>query len=235
MNTETQSNDGHRGDDAVRSTRSPAGRLQPDDAAERAGTRPEPAVSVPSANDQLAGRDRDRRARARAAGDELGDDRVAARAVVRRPGADQAGGELVEVGLAREDRAGVEQLLRRAGAERSGRVRERRGTRRWWARRRRRCCPSPRSVTPARREVARHRGGRRPSIRSLAATAARDPRLIHRSTTTDERRIRRRPASPASLTIRSHGAADRAAHPRLRLHRLERDDRVAGRDPRRLR
>ena len=73
-----------------------------------AGTRPEPAVSVPSARSTMPGGHGDGRAGARPAGDESGPVGVRADAV-GRAGADQAGGELVHVRLADHDGAGVEQ------------------------------------------------------------------------------------------------------------------------------
>ena len=71
-----------------------------------AGTRPDPAVSVPSARSTQARRHRHRRARARPARDEPGPVRVRADAV-RRPGADEPGRELVQVGHADDHGAGV--------------------------------------------------------------------------------------------------------------------------------
>ena len=62
-------------------------------------------MSVPSASGTRPGGDRHRRAGARSAGNELGVERVA-RNAIRRAHADQAGGELVEIGLADNDRAG---------------------------------------------------------------------------------------------------------------------------------
>ena len=86
-----------------------------------------------------AERHRDRRPGAGAAGDLRGIPGVADRAV-RAAGADEAGRELVEVGLAEHDRAG-----RRAAGRRRWRP-ARAGTRTrarppWWAAPPRRCCP----------------------------------------------------------------------------------------------
>ncbi len=79
-----------------------------------AGTRPEPAVSVPRAKGTSP--------RATTTAEpELEPPLMrsaasaAARPAVGRAGADQAGGELVEVGLAHADRTGIDQLLHRRG------------------------------------------------------------------------------------------------------------------------
>ena len=58
-----------------------------------------------------AGADRQRRAGARSAGDELGVEQIAADAV-RRAHADEAGGELIEIGLAENERAGLRAAAR---------------------------------------------------------------------------------------------------------------------------
>ena len=87
----------------------------------------------------VAARHGHRRARARAAADEIGVE-DAARPAVGRARADEAGRELVEIGLADADGAGGDQLLDRGGVRRaahSGRP----GRRRSSASRRRRCCP----------------------------------------------------------------------------------------------
>ena len=107
MNTLTQSSDRQAGTTPLVPT-SPRVGLSPTIPFSAAGTRPEPAVSVPSANDDQAGRDRDRAARAGPAGDQVAAEHALA-APVRGAGAGQAGGELVQVGLADDDRAGVEQ------------------------------------------------------------------------------------------------------------------------------
>ena len=80
-----------------------------------AGTRPEPAVSVPRANGTSPRATTTAEPelepplmRSRAS-------KRAARPAVGRARADQAGGELVEVGLAHAHRAGVDQLLHRGG------------------------------------------------------------------------------------------------------------------------
>jgi len=78
-----------------------------------AGTRPEPAVSVPSANDARPSATATADPARRPAGDVCRIERVAHRAV-GRAGADEAGRELVEVGLPDQDRAGVEQPLHAA-------------------------------------------------------------------------------------------------------------------------
>ena len=93
-----------------------------------AGTRPEPAVSVPSEKLTSPLRDRDARTGARAARNVTLVERRGARAV-RRARADQAGRELVEVRLADRNRAGVDQPRHRRRA-RSGHVREGRTARR---------------------------------------------------------------------------------------------------------
>ncbi len=84
-----------------------------------AGTRPEPAVSVPSANGTIPARDRDGRAGAGAAGHEVGAKRVA-RHAVGRAHADEPGGELVEIGLADDERAGRPQTRHRPYASALG-------------------------------------------------------------------------------------------------------------------
>ena len=104
-----------------------------------AGTRPEPAVSVPSEKLDQPRRHRHRRAGTRPAGDVVGVERAARRAV-GRAGAVQPGRELVEIGLADRDGAG-----RRPAAPPPAPIppagRRIPGRRRWWARRRGRCCP----------------------------------------------------------------------------------------------
>ena len=106
-------------------------------------------MSVPSASGTSPGRHRHRRARTRSARNQIAAHRIA-RDAVGRAHADQAGGELVEVGLADDDGAGRAQPCdtpsRRAPA-----CRRTPGRRRWWAGRRRRYCPSPR---PERRTAA---------------------------------------------------------------------------------
>ena len=104
-----------------------------------AGTRPEPAVSVPSAKLTRPARHRDRRARAGAAGDVARVERIA-RHAVGRADADQAGRELVQVGLADADRAGGEQPLHHRG-DAPRRVGEGGAGGGGRAARRRRCCP----------------------------------------------------------------------------------------------
>ena len=70
-----------------------------------------------------------------------------ARHAVRAARADQAGGELVQIGLADQQRARVQQSLHRRRGRRR-RCRQSRGTPRWSAGRRRRCCPLPRTARP---------------------------------------------------------------------------------------
>ena len=108
---------GDRGHDARECCTSPRVGLSPTMPHNAAGTRPDPAVSVPSAEVGRADGDRDGRARARPAGDVVGRVRVAARAE-RRARADEAGRELVEVGLADDDRARVDERLHRGRARR---------------------------------------------------------------------------------------------------------------------
>ena len=78
-----------------------------------------------------AGGHRDRRAGARAAGDERRVERIA-RHAIGRAHADQAGGELVEIGLADDDGAGRAQPRDR-GRVRASADRRRPGRRRWSA------------------------------------------------------------------------------------------------------
>ncbi len=94
---ETQSSDRQAGTMPAVGT-SPRVGFSPTMLLKAAGTRPEPAVSVPSAKATRPG--------ARAARNEIGVERVAADAV-RRARADEAGGELVEIGLADQQRTGA--------------------------------------------------------------------------------------------------------------------------------
>ena len=84
--------------------------LQSDDAVQRRrhASRPRRVGSERKGDDP--GGDRNRRARARAAGDEVRAERVAGDAIGRTD-ADEARGELVEIGLADDDRAGLLQPL----------------------------------------------------------------------------------------------------------------------------
>ena len=124
-NTETQSSEAQAGTTpSVLST--PGVGFQPTMLLKPAGTRPEPAVSVPSEKRHQAGGHGDGRARARAAGDVVRIERIA-RHAVGRAHADQAGRELVEVGLADHDRARRDEplhdlgrLLRLVGEARAG-------------------------------------------------------------------------------------------------------------------
>ena len=105
-------------------------RLQADDVVE-AGRHAARAGGVGAERERdVAACDRDRRARARAAADAIGRER-AARPAVRRARADEAGRELVEVGLAEADRAGLDQLRNRCrvAARQVGERRARRGGR----------------------------------------------------------------------------------------------------------
>ena len=88
----------------------PSDGLRPTMPLSAAGMRPEPAVSVPSANGDEPRADRGRRTRTRSAGNKIGPQRVA-RNAIGRAHADQAGGELIEVGLAYDDGAGPLQPL----------------------------------------------------------------------------------------------------------------------------
>ena len=72
-----------------------------------AGTRPDPAVSVPSANGTRPSATATAEPELDPPGDEAGGRARCAGAPYGRPGADEAGGELVEVGLADQDRAGA--------------------------------------------------------------------------------------------------------------------------------
>ena len=124
-NTDTQSSDRQAGTTPSVLNRPGVG-FRPTMLLKPAGTRPEPAVSVPSAKLTRPGGDGDRRARTRAARNERRIERVA-RHAVGRAHADQAGGELVEVGLADDDGAGLDQalhdlgrLLRLVGEARAG-------------------------------------------------------------------------------------------------------------------
>ncbi len=92
--------------------------LRAHDAAERGGDASGAGGVGAERERHLAGGDDDRRPGARTARDQRGIERIAARAVVRRPRADEPGGELVEVGLAREHRARGEQLLDHRGRPR---------------------------------------------------------------------------------------------------------------------
>ncbi len=87
-------------------------RLQPDDVVEHR-RHPAAAGGVRAQRQRHeSGTDRDRRARARAAGNEILADRISGDAI-RRAHADEAGCELVEIGLADDDRAGRAQALHR--------------------------------------------------------------------------------------------------------------------------
>ena len=105
--TETQSSVRQAGTTPAVETRPRLG-LSPTMLLKPAGTRPDPAVSVPSASGVKPGADRERRAGARTAGNELSIEQIAADAV-RRAHADQAGRELIEIGLAENERAGLAQ------------------------------------------------------------------------------------------------------------------------------
>ena len=103
-NTETQSSVRQAGTTPKVETRPRLG-LSPTILLKPAGTRPEPAVSVPSASGTRPAADRDGRAGARSARNEIGIEWVA-RHAIGRTHADQAGGELIEIGLADDDGAG---------------------------------------------------------------------------------------------------------------------------------
>ena len=91
------------GNDA-RGRQRPERRLQADDAVERRGNAPRArGVGAERERDEPRA-DRGRRARARSAGNEIGPQRVA-RNAIGRAHADEAGGELIEVGLADDDGA----------------------------------------------------------------------------------------------------------------------------------
>ena len=79
-----------------------------------AGTRPEPAVSVPSASGTRPAATATAEPELEPPGIRLGVERVA-RHAIGRAHADQAGGELVEIGLADDDGAGRAQPRHRGG------------------------------------------------------------------------------------------------------------------------
>ena len=105
--TETQSSVRQAGTTPAVETRPRLG-FNPTMLAKPAGTRPDPAVSVPSESGVNPAADRERGAGARSAGNELRIEQIAADAV-RRAHADQAGRELIEIGLAENERAGFAQ------------------------------------------------------------------------------------------------------------------------------
>ena len=80
-------------------------RLEADDVAQSGRHAARPGSIGAERERNEAGADRDRRTRARSAGNERGIEQVARRAVGRAH-ADQAGGELIEIGLADDDGAG---------------------------------------------------------------------------------------------------------------------------------
>ena len=86
------------------------GRLQPDDVIERRRDPSGPGGVGAQRKGDKAGRDRDGRTRARSAGNEGRIERVR-RHPVRRARADEAGRELIEIGLADQQRAGGKQPL----------------------------------------------------------------------------------------------------------------------------
>ena len=135
---DTQSSERHAGTDAARRQQA-ARRLPADDVVEAGGHAARAGGVGAEREVHEAVRDRDRGTGARAAGDVARVERVGHRAV-RRARADEAGRELVEVGLADDDRArGFE---RRRPPRHAAQARTRTpGTRPSSAVRRRRCCP----------------------------------------------------------------------------------------------
>ena len=94
-----------------------------------AGTRPEPAVSVPSASGTMPAATATAEPRARAAGDQAAIERVA-RHAIGRAHADEPGGKLVEVGLADDD--GARRLEARDQVASRPAHRQKRDSRPWW-------------------------------------------------------------------------------------------------------
>ena len=82
-----------------------------------AGTRPEPAVSVPSAKLTSPAETATAEPELEPPGTKAGVERIA-RHAVGRAHADQAGRELVEIGLADDDGAGIDQALHDLGRAR---------------------------------------------------------------------------------------------------------------------
>ena len=162
----TQSQDSHAG--TTPSVLMTPGGFDPDDALQARGHASRAGRVGADRDVGLAGGDRDRRSRAGSAADEFGPAAVGHRAV-RRAGADEAGRELVEVGLADDDRARLPAAPPRP--PRRARVGTRTpGRPRWWAARRRRRCPSPRvGPRPARP------GSASSSARNLGLGSATDP------------------------------------------------------------
>ena len=106
-NTDTQSSVRHAGTTPAVETRPRLG-LRPTMLLSAAGTRPEPAVSVPSASGTSPAATATAEPELDPPGMSFGIEQVA-RHAVGRAHADQAGGELIEVGLADDDRAGLPQ------------------------------------------------------------------------------------------------------------------------------
>ena len=108
-----------------------AARLEPDDVAERGGHAAGSGGVGAERERREAGPDRQRRARARTAGNEFFIEQIAADAVGRAH-ADQAGRELIEIGLAEDERTGLAQPRDTRGIP-VGAVAVSRDTRRWSA------------------------------------------------------------------------------------------------------
>ena len=104
-NTDTQSSVRQAGTTPAVETRPRLG-LRPTMLLSPAGTRPGSGGVGAERERNEAGADRDRRTRARAARNERRIEQVARRAVGRAH-ADQSGGELIEIGLADDDGAGL--------------------------------------------------------------------------------------------------------------------------------
>ncbi len=157
-NTEMQSSVRHAGTSPAFEIRPRLG-FRPTMLLSIAGTRPLPAVSVPSASGTRPADDRDGRSRTRAARHEIAAHRISGNAVGRAH-ADEAGGELVEVGLADHDGAGRAQPAR-LRSDPAPADRRRPGRRRWSARPRASMLSFTATGTPIQRKL----GGVLPSQR----------------------------------------------------------------------
>ena len=124
---------------------------------------------------------------------------------MRRSRADQPGGELVEVGLARRTPR-PRRAVARPPAPRSRARRRTRRTRRWSRRRRRRCCPSPRTARPRAGGRRRRRARRRSRPRAPRASSG-DGWLIQASGC--GARDRRARSSPTTAAAPSRAASAR--------------------------
>ena len=191
----------HGRHDARRCRSRPTVGLSPTMPLSAAGTRPDPAVSVPSANGTSPSATATAEPELDPPGTSGGSSALRRRAV-RRAGADQAGGELVEVGLADDDRA---------GGPRARRPRRRRG-------RRRRRSPGSAAVVGDAGDVDvvldDERARRAAAAASASTPSSRGARRPRPSATQRRRRSARRPApsarasSTSSMTARSAALAD---------------------------